>query len=244
MSVAQTTDEIPRSAGRSRCRSRSIFAPARGSTAATMAGSSAIERSRRTLPAECPSRADACRVHSTVHRCVATQPRRSTANSVAAKQRRGERDARSGRSPTDGRGVASSLIGRRTAAAAPANSLKRLVEARRRRNRARACRRTAARHRPPATAGSWTAAPRPRCGSAGRAAAGRRCRAPRRARLVDRVGSSSPAAAFAASSRAARGDFAARAVVERDDQGQAVVAGGPLDRARSSRSTSSGPKAV
>ena len=56
----------------------------------------------------------------------------------------------------------------RSSAAEPALADGIIVQARRagrrRRNRARACRRTAIRNRPPARAGSWKGAARPRCG--------------------------------------------------------------------------------
>ena len=66
------------------------------------------------------------------------------------------------------------------------------------------CRGTAVRRRRPATAGNWTAAPRRRSGSAGRAPAGRWSAARRRSRLRRSLPARiSPAATSAASFRAA-----------------------------------------
>ena len=94
-----------------------------------------------------------------------------------------------------------------------------------------ACRGTAARHTPPATAGNSTAALRPTCGSAGRdrASRGSEARPPAPARR-SAVGSSSPAATLRCQLARCCRNLGARAIIQRDDQGQPVIVRGPLNR--------------
>ena len=102
-----------------------------------------------------------------------------------------------------------------------------------RRSRATACPRTRVRHKPPATAGNWKGAPRPKCGSTDRAAAGLpsavRPQSPLRRSRPHRSGPLRPCSRAAGGA----GDLGARTVVERDDESQPRVAcrsfDGPLE---------------